>query len=189
MIQLVGLAAPIIGAAFLVLFRQRAPGPVTVGLLACAAGIAASIIGLLSEKSVFLGRDLEGMTHHLEMWGMVRLTVIALTVVLLMTAAGLGPHVSPTWIPLLLTGGVSSAAGAALRFVPIDLGPEHEGLTFLALMVSEALQFGLIGIGMILMCLAVVASRPAKDGRDEPLALARRIAGSLWRLRRSLLRS
>jgi hypothetical protein len=41
------------------------------------------------------------------------------------------------------------------------------------------LQFGLLGIGILVLCIAVV-SRRVDDGRPEPLRLARAAAQRAW---------
>ncbi|MFC0675353.1 hypothetical protein [Brachybacterium hainanense] len=186
--SLVGLLAPLLGAALLLRFRRRARGAAALGLCACAVALIGSGLGLLGERTAFLGGDLEGVAHHLESWSLARLGATGLALVLLLVAAISGEHATRSWLAPAATGLVLSLAGAGTLLVTVDLGPEHPGLAVLVGLAVETLRFALLGLGTVLLCLAAVASRPAVEDRagDEPLALAGRTAARAWRMYREL---
>jgi len=186
-LSLLGLLSPVLGAVVLMVFRRRAPGPAALGLIACVLALLASGVGLVAERTAFLGGDLEGMTRHVETTGLVRLLLMGLAVLILLGAAAMGRHVSSTWYAAAGAGLVLCLAGAATPLLSVDLGTEHEGLTLLAAMLVEAVRFALIGAGTLLLCLGVVSSRPAAKGpEEEPLVLAGRSAQRAWRLYQQL---
>lgn len=187
-VELLGLLAPVVGAVILILYRRRAPGPVAIGLVGCVAAGAASVVGLVGSRAIFFGGGgVEGMTHRVEDWGLLRLSLLAIGLVLLIVAGCMGRHVSRGWVPLLAAGAVAVIVSTALRLVPSEIEGES-GLSLLLAMGLETVQFGILGLGVLVLCVAVVSSRPVRDERPEPTALAGRVASSAWRSYRSIVR-
>lgn len=187
-VELLGLLAPVVGAVVLILYRRRAPGPVAIGLAGCVAAGAASVVGLVGSRAIFFGGGgVEGMAHRVEDWGLLRLSLVAVGLVLLIVAGCVGPHASRGWVPLLSSGAVAVIASTALRLVPSEIEGER-GLSLLLALGLETVQFGILGLGVLVLCVAVVSSRPVHDERPEPTALAGRFASSAWRSYRSIVR-
>jgi len=187
-VELLGLLAPVVGAVILILYRRRAPGAVAVGLVGCVAAGAASVAGLVGSRAIFFGGGgVEGMTHRVEGWGILRLSLVAVGLVLLIVAGCMGRHVSRAWVPLLASGAVAVVVSTALRLVPSEIVGER-GLSLLLAMVLETVQFGILGLGVLVLSVAVVSSRPVHDERPEPTALAGRVASAAWRSYRSIVR-
>src|SRR5699024_11727742 len=74
------------------------------------------------------------------------------------------------WMAL---GVVLLAAGMGLGFVAVDLGAERERLTEIVMVLFGVAQTGVLGVGFLVLCVAAVAHRPARDSRQEPADAAR----------------
>lgn len=64
----------------------------------------------------------------------------------------------------------------------IDLGSDHEGLTAMAGVLLETAEFGFLGLGIVLLCIAAATGRSGADGRSDPADLARRAGSTAWRM-------
>lgn len=179
-IELLGVLAPFAGIAVLVVYRRRAPGPAALGMAGAALAGVGSLAGLLGDRVVYFGGGgAEGMLERLEGWGLIRLCLVIAGAALLVVAGVLGAREGRAHRGALIGAAlVCAGVGVAMRFVHLDLGDRH-GLQFFATMALETVQFGLLGLGILLLCIAVV-SRRGDDGRTEPLALARDAGMKAW---------
>lgn len=183
--KLIGIAAalaPFAGIAILIVYRKRAPGPVALGTAGAALAGVGSLSTLFGERAaLFGGGGMHGMIERLEGWGLVRLGLMLAGALLLIVAGALGDARGRSFRWSLITVALAaSAVGTALRFVHLDLGEDHPGLEVLAAMALEGVQFALLGLGILLLCIAVV-SRRGDDGRAEPLGLVRDAGTTAWR--------
>lgn len=69
-----------------------------------------------------------------------------------------------------------------MQFVVVDLGSQHQRLTAILGVALEIAQAALLGLGFLVLCIAAVAYREGRDGRQEPTRLAARIGSTMWRL-------
>lgn len=185
LLDLVGLLAPLLGAVLLVRYRRRSRAAFALGAVACAAGLAASAIGLLNVRlsvaaAVAAGEGLDAVLERMDGWAVARFALLVVAGGLLVVASivdrrGRRP------VGWIASGALLLLAGIALHAVAVDLGPDRPRLTTIASMLLEVAQTGLLGLGLLVLCVAAVANRPAVDGRAEPSELASRVAGAAWR--------
>lgn len=180
LIELLGVLAPFAGIAVLVIYRRRAPGAAALGMAGAALAGIGSLAGMLGDRVVYFGGGgAEGMLERLEGWGLIRLCLVLAGAALLVIAGAIGAQDGRGHRWALIGAALACCAvGFALRFTHLDLG-DHDGLQFLAAMAIETAQFGLLGLGILLLCIAVI-SRRGDDGRTEPLALARDAGMKAW---------
>jgi cytochrome bd-type quinol oxidase subunit 2 len=178
-IEALGALAPFAGIALLFVYRSRSPRPAALGILGAGLAGLGSIAGLLGDRVALFGSSDE-LLERLEGWALVRLVLLVTGTAILVIAAAAGTSRGRAhrW-SLIAAALLFTVAGTALRFVHIDLGDDHHGLQLLVTMAIEMLQFGLLGIGILVLCIAVV-SRRVDDGRPEPLRLARAAAQRAW---------
>ena len=119
---------------------------------------------------------------RLEAWSWVRTGLLILGVVLLL--AGVfsgrdGQRVPYWWVGL---GAVVVLVGFVVGLIHIDFGAEHDGLSEVVSLLVEIVHFALMGIGLFVLCMAVVSPRTPVDGRRDPEALLQAGAGEAKRL-------
>ncbi|WP_433585161.1 hypothetical protein [Microbacterium hydrocarbonoxydans] len=182
LIGMLAALAPFAGIAIMVAYRRRAPGPVALGIVGAALAGAGSLATLFGERAaLFGGGGMHGMIERLEGWGLVRVCLVLAGVILLVVAGALGRAQGRSFRWSLIAAALTAAvAGTATGFVHPDLGEDHPGLEIVVTMALEGVQFALLGLGILLLCIAVV-SRRGDDGRAEPLGLARDAGVKAWR--------
>ncbi|AHH21519.1 hypothetical protein NONO_c67520 [Nocardia nova SH22a] len=85
-IELLGLCAPLAGAAIAVYYRRRLGGSFGVAMIAAVVAAVASIVGVVTGKVMWFGSGgAEGITHRMELGAGVRnlLLVVAWALLLL----------------------------------------------------------------------------------------------------------
>lgn len=191
-VELIGLLAPLAGIVLLVLYRRRAVSGAAWGIAGCSLALLASAIGLSGEGLAALGILGGGdFSQQLHAWSLMRFAVLVFALVLLVVGS-LSGRGGRAWsrnggvIALVGCGLGLALLGALVQLLPVDLGPQHEGLTTLLEIVMETIQFALMGVGVLFLCLAVVSGRPRTDDRGEPSELVGRSVAHAWRLYRQL---
>lgn len=183
--EFLGLAAPIAGGVLLFFNRGRSIPAFAWGAAGCVTALVASAIAMLARWQAIQGIATDGVWSEVlegaEVWVMLRFGLLVIAGALLVIAATVDRNGGPpfSW---LAAGLLMMAIGALAHFVTIDLGAEHEGLTVIAGLAIEAAEFGLLGLGILLLCIAAVTRRPGLDGRSDPAELARRIGSTAWRM-------
>ena len=85
-VELLGLCAPLIGAAIAVYYRRRLGSAFGVALLAAVVASVASVVGVVTGKVMWFGSGgAEGITHRMELGAGVRnlLLVVAWALLLI----------------------------------------------------------------------------------------------------------
>jgi hypothetical protein len=181
----------------LVLYRRRARLGAVWGIIGCGVALLGSVAGVLAPRLAGVGALLGGEAmDRLEWISFLRFVLLALACVLLVIGALVGrgdpaSSGSPRRIPgvviaLMVSGVVVMVLGAATAFVDVDLGAEHEGLTMVARLVVETVRFALLGLGVLILGLAVVSGRERADGHEEPGAVLGRLASQGYRRYRQI---
>lgn len=186
-LEVVGLLAPLIGVVVLVCYRRRIGVALPWGVLGCLCAVAGSAVSLIGPRAALLAAVLtdggladilDGLTN----WVLIRVSLLLVSVALLLVAATRGPRDRGTPVEWMLPGLALTALGAALHFVHLDLGAGHENLNWIADLLVETVQFGLLGLGVLALCGAVVARRDSDDELREPGELLRVGVSSAMRL-------
>lgn len=192
LIELIGLLAPFAGIALLIHYRRRAAGGAGWGIAGCSVAMIASVVGLGGERLAALGALGGGdFGQQVHAWSFIRFVLLVLALVLLVVGSfagrGEGERLRSTGVIALVGCGlVLALLGVLVQLIPVDLGPQHEGLATLLEIALETLEFTLMGLGIVSLCLAVVSGRPRTDGRREPGEVLERSAAQAWRLYRQL---
>ncbi|MEC3914657.1 hypothetical protein [Nocardia sp. CDC160] len=87
-LELLGLLAPVAGAALAVYYRRRLGGAFPFAMAAAVIGLAGSAVAMIAERTLFLGGDTEGMTEHMEIGAALRNLLLIGAWVLLLVAIG-----------------------------------------------------------------------------------------------------
>ncbi|GAA1153400.1 hypothetical protein GCM10009583_24350 [Ornithinicoccus hortensis] len=172
-LEAVGVLAPIGGIVLMIMYRQRARTGVTWGIAGAVVALAASIVGFLGPRlSLFSGGGASGEAFlgTMRAWALLRVALLAVSVILVVIGAFAGRQGGRTPVAWLSTGLALVAVGSALTFVHVGLGTNNEDLSEILGLLVETAQFALLGLGVLLLCLAVVSGRPTADGRREPAA-------------------
>lgn len=185
-LEVIGLIAPLIGVVLLVLYRKRSRPAFAWGMAGSVLGILASLIGLLGKRlsiaSAYLADEgLASVLEQMETWATLRFCLLVAAGALLSVAAMVDREGKrPTaW----LVGGLAlMAVSAVIHFIGVDLGVEHQRLQTILTILVEVAEVGLLGAGLLLLTVAVVAYRPGDDGRTDPADLAQRAGSAAWRL-------
>ncbi len=173
-IGLVGTLAPVVVLVFLFVHRRRAPLPAGLGMIGAALAGVGSLAEFVSSRTVWFGDDgAEDMVQRIEAWDLLRFGVVVGGLVLLVVAALIGPGRTVPRIPLAVGGMIVAALGCAMRFVHPDLADADGTVRVLATMAIGTVQYGLLGLGILLVGIAVVSGR---DAGPEPLGQAATIA-------------
>lgn len=176
-IELVGMLAPFVALVLLFMHRRRAAFPATLGMVGAVVAGLGTVGGFLGSKTIWLSAGAaEGAVEQLEGWGLIRFCLVAGGLLLLFVAALVGHGRTVPRIPLAIGGMIAAAIGGAMRFVPFDLGDTEGFVRVMATMAIEAVQFGLLGLGILLVGIAVVSGR---DDGPEPLNDTVRVAGNV----------
>lgn len=178
LIELVGMLAPFAALVLLFLHRRRAPGPAWLGMTGAALAGCGSVAELIGSRASWIGAsDLEEGLERLEGASLVRFALVAGGILLLLVAALIGEGRAVPRIPLAIGGVVAAALGCAMRFVHLDLGDDGFA-RFVAATAVDIAQFGLLGLGVLLLGVAVISGR---DDGPEPLGDVVRYAGLIAR--------
>ena len=178
-IELLGMLAPFIGLVLLWRHRRRAPLPAALGMVGAALAGIGSVAAFLGEKTIWFDlSDADRTIESLEGWALVRFALVGSGLVLLLLAALLGRGRPVPRYPLAAGGLVATGLGTAMRFVHLDLEGVHGFLRVAVVMALDTVQFGLLGLGVLLLAVAAVSGR---DEDPEPLHHTLRIAGSVLR--------
>ncbi|MVU76978.1 hypothetical protein GPX89_06925 [Nocardia sp. ET3-3] len=84
--ELLGLLAPAAGAALAVYYRRRLGGAFPYAVAAAVIALGGSAVALISERTLWLGGDAEGMSEHLEVGAALRNLLLIVAWVLLLVA-------------------------------------------------------------------------------------------------------
>lgn len=155
-IELVGLLAPIGALVVLLRYRTRSPTAFRWGVAGCAAGIAATVLGVLGmrwslRQTVINGGGAEDLLAQLSVWSLARFALLLLAAALLIVAAlvdrgGSGREAS---------GRGASGRGGSGRDGAADAGPARR-------------PKGWIAGGVILMALSLLLKAiPVELGADH----------------------
>lgn len=186
-LEIVGLLAPIGGAILLLLYRRRSQSAFGWGITACVLGIAASAIGFFGTRisilSAFKGDEgVEGVIERLGAWTLIRFCLLLVAGVLLVVASLVDRRSVVKPVGWILGGLLLLGTGAAIHFIAVDLGNDHERLTVIVGMLIEIAQVTLLGVGFLVLCIAAIANREGSDGRQDPTQLAARVGTTAWRI-------
>jgi hypothetical protein len=166
LIELVGMLAPFAALVLLFLHRRRAPGPAWLGMVGATLAGCGSIAELIGSRVSWLGiSDMEEGLERLEGASLVRFGLVAVGILLLLVAALVGGGRTVPRIPLAIGGIAAAVLGGAMRFVHLDVGDDGFA-RFVATTAVDLVQFGLLGLGVLLLGIAVVSGR---DDGPEPL--------------------
>lgn len=91
-VELVGLFAPVVGAAMVLYYRRRLGGAFGWALAAAAVALAGSVVGAVTSRVMWLGDGSEGVTENMELGAGIRNLLLALAWVLLMVAVHRRPR-------------------------------------------------------------------------------------------------
>lgn len=185
-VEIIGLLAPIGGAVLLFLYRKRSRIAYAWGIIACLLGVAASGIGLFGLRLSILGAietdaGVTGVVQRMDSWTLLRFALLVLATGLLVIAASVDRHKTRP-VRWMLSGIALTILGVGVQFVVVDLGSQHQRLTAIVGVALEIAQAALLGLGFLVLCIAAVAYREGRDGRQEPTRLAARIGSTMWRL-------
>lgn len=185
--EIVGMLAPIASVVMLIWYRRRAPRAALIGILGAICAASASAVGFIGARAAYFGGGgMEGIAGRLEHWSIPRFILLLLGIALLTVAAFVGSAEGRRIRGRLAVSGVIAAAiGTVLHYVTIDINADHEFINILIPMIVEAAQFALLGAGVLVLSLAVIARRPTDDARADPLAQAQRAASWAWGAYRS----
>ncbi|MFE6996757.1 hypothetical protein ACFVAE_12415 [Microbacterium sp. NPDC057659] len=178
LIELVGMLAPFAALVLLFLHRRRAPGPAWLGMAGAALAGCGSVAELIGSRVSWLGvSDMAEGIERLESASLVRFALITGGIVLLAIAALVGEGRPVPRIPLAIGGIAAAVLGGAMRFVHLDAG-DGGFAKFVVTTTVDLVQFGLLGLGVLLLGIAVISGR---DDGPEPLDDAVRYAGAIAR--------
>lgn len=170
-LEVVGMLAPVAGIVVMCVYRRRAATGVAWGVVGAVAALVASAVGFLGPRLSLLGGGMDSgdaLLGNMRSWALLRVGLLLLSVVLLVVGAFSGRGGDRTPVVWLAAGIPLVIVGFALTFVHVRFGGDHEGLSEIVGLLVETAQFALLGLGVLLLCLAVVSGRSAEDGRREP---------------------
>ncbi|WGW10625.1 hypothetical protein LWF01_10795 [Saxibacter everestensis] len=171
-LEAVGMLAPIGGIVVMVMYWRRAKSSLAWGVAGAVVALIASAVGFLGPRLSLLGgggTSGEALLGNMQSWALLRVALLALSVILLVIGTCAGRKGARTPLGWLMTGIPLVAVGLALSFIHVDLGASNEGLSEILGLLLETAQFALLGLGVLLLCLAVVSGRSTADGRREPV--------------------
>ncbi|TCP52016.1 hypothetical protein EV191_106180 [Tamaricihabitans halophyticus] len=170
-LEIIGVLAPIVGIVVLLIYRRRAMTGVVWGIAGALMAAIASLVGFAGPRlSLFSGGTSSGeqLLRNMESWAMIRLGLLVISVGLLVVGALSGRRGEPAPTGWLALGIPLAIVGSALAFVHFDFGPDSEGATEIVGILVEIAEFALLGLGVLVLCVAVVSGRGQQDGRTEP---------------------
>src|SRR5690242_5587832 len=87
LVELLGLCAPLLGAALVLYYRRRLARAFGSAVLAAVVATIGSVVGLLTSRAMWFGSGgAEGMTHRMEFGAGVRNLLLVLAWALLLVA-------------------------------------------------------------------------------------------------------
>lgn len=185
-LEVAGLVGPVLGGVVLFVYRDRFRPALMWGTIACVLALASLLLGVFGDRVSIAGVLVSGRGID-EAWASASLVFLVRLVLLLVASgvlviAALVGRDGRSPVGWIAAGVVTMAAGVGLHFIEVDFGGEHRGLAAMAEMMVEVVEIGLVGIGFLVLCVAVVAKRPVGDsGRADPAELARDLAARAWR--------
>lgn len=187
-LEVVGLLAPLVGVVALVMYRRRLGVALGWGIAGCLCALAGSAVSLIGPRVALLSAvtgdgGMADLLERLGGWVLARFALLLASVVLLLIASVSGSRRRGLPVEWLLPGLLLVGLGVAMHFVHPDVSPEHQRLGVIIDLLLEAVQFGLLGLGILGLCGAVVARRTADgDTLREPGELLRAGASGAMRL-------
>ncbi|KXO91303.1 hypothetical protein [Tsukamurella pseudospumae] len=170
-LEVVGMLAPVAGIVIMVIYRRRATAGVVWGVAGAIVALIASVVGFLGPRLSLLGGGTDSgdaLLDNLHSWALLRVALLLVSVILLVIGAFSGRDGTRTPVGWLAGGIPLVLVGFALTFVHVDFGADSEGASEIVGLLVETAQFALLGLGVLLLCLAVVSGRSTSDGRREP---------------------